>query len=132
MGTAPTVVQRSVLIYERGIYWFPWVGTQAMITLSLAADADALKRRSDFLALYYPSLTRDEFIEHLKRIAEGKIDPKAMAALLPEKRFERFDGFLRIPLKNKAFYRLHKLSDDKVVYLVDPDKPEQRDRPISR
>lgn len=94
VATKAGILQRRVIVSDRGIHWFPWVGTAAMLVLRLAAEHQKLKTHDHLLAIYFPGLSLEQFASYLQPIAEGQLDGRRLAALLPEKKFERFDEFL--------------------------------------
>ena len=94
----------DVVIGRQSIQWFPWVGTRAMLTLSLLASCAKIahERDKDDLSITYYLSSSDEFYTHLREIAKSQPDPVALARLMPIKAEEKFDAFAPEELLDEA------------------------------
>ncbi len=96
------LTERGVLVSEGGVKWFPWVGTRALRTLRLFARLEKLESDEDGLCLSYKSVSEDRFIAHLQRMVSGDVNPTELAALMEQKKLQKFDKFLDEKLLDQA------------------------------
>lgn len=89
------------------LYWFPWVGTRCLRTLSLAATACEIKNEIQRFAIEFVIDSREQFRSYLKRFVDHDFDAEELAALLPVRTFEKFDELIPISLLNLANARDH-------------------------
>jgi ATP-dependent Lhr-like helicase len=87
---------------ENGVQWFPWVGTRTMRTLQLWAVHVGLSCTKDSLSLTFEDISRTDLRRHLARLAEAEIDAVGLAALMTNKRVERFDVYVNETLLDKS------------------------------
>jgi ATP-dependent Lhr-like helicase len=92
----------DVVFGRQNIQWFPWVGTRAMRTLSLFANAAKIACDTDRLSITYHLSSPEEFYAHLREITQSKTDAVALANLLPNKAVEKFDEFAPGQLLDEA------------------------------
>lgn len=86
-----------------GVEWFPWQGNRVLLTLELCAKADGLRTERDNLCIRYQRLSAADFAEHRGRIAAGAFTEKQLAALVPDRKRDRFDEFVTDTLLQEAF-----------------------------
>jgi ATP-dependent Lhr-like helicase len=96
------LVERDVVMGKQTIQWFPWVGTRALLTLSLFAKASKISHESDRLSITYQFLSLEGFRQHLLQITSSASDSLALARLMPIKAVEKFDEFVPESLLDEA------------------------------
>ncbi len=94
--------QHEILISGSNVTWFPWIGTRGLMTLGLFAEHEKLKFGPDGLCVHFAGLGADRFCAFLRRITSGTVDPVTLAALMPEKRFQKFDCYLNPAILDRA------------------------------
>jgi ATP-dependent helicase Lhr and Lhr-like helicase len=102
IAVAARLDEREVLFESGSISWFPWVGTRTIRTLSLFAAKDNLKCRDEGLSLVYPDCDLQRFKAHLQFISGSAIEPSALAKLMSQKFFEKFDPYLDEAILDEA------------------------------
>ena len=100
-GTAG-LAERDVVVGRQGIQWFPWVGTRALLTLSLLAKSTKIIHETDRLSITYQLPSLGIFREHLRQIPASERDALALARLLPVKAVEKYDDFIPESLLDQA------------------------------
>ena len=88
------ILASDILLRTHSVQWFPWVGTRALRTLALHAQAAGIPHEMDRLSISYKIETPQRLFEHLRTVIEGCRNGVELAALLPVKTFEKFDGLL--------------------------------------
>jgi ATP-dependent Lhr-like helicase len=96
------LIHNNVLAGSSGILWFPWVGTQGQRTLELFAIKAKIKCIRDRLSLTFPGLSVEKFKGFLNSITSQPVDPVELAALMVQKRFEKFDRYLEPSILDQA------------------------------
>jgi len=92
----------NVILGRQNIQWFPWVGTRALLTLSLFAKSAKIAHEIDRLSITYQLSSQEEFLAHLREVATSPIDGVAIARLLPIKAVEKYDDFISEQLLDEA------------------------------
>jgi len=70
--------------------------------LQLWAMHVGLSCTKDSLSLMFEDISRTDLRRHLTRLAEAEIDAMELAALMPNKRIERFDVYVNENLLDKS------------------------------
>lgn len=96
------MAEKNVIAGRQGIQWFPWVGTRALLTLSLFAKSAGIVCEMDRLSITYKLLSLDTFRNHLRKITATGPDAVALARLLPVKAVEKFDDYIPESLVDQA------------------------------
>jgi len=92
----------NVVFGRQSIQWFPWVGTRTLKTLSLLAKSAKITSDVDQISITYHISSRDDFLAHLREVANFKPDGIALARLMPIKAIEKFDDFVPEDLLDQA------------------------------
>lgn len=92
----------NVILGRQNIQWFPWVGTRALLTLSLFAKSAKIAHEIDRLSITYQLSSQEEFFVHLREVGNSPIDGVALARLLPIKAVEKYDDFIPEELLDAA------------------------------
>jgi ATP-dependent Lhr-like helicase len=105
---AAGLMDSDLLDLDDAAQWFPWVGTRTMRTLELWAQHEGLPCTADDLSLTFAELSRKELERRLTCLADEEPDAIELAALMEDKRWERFDEYVDVTLLDKAnsTYRL--------------------------
>lgn len=94
--------KNDIICGKQRIQWFPWVGTRALLTLSLLAKSAKIPHETDRLSITYHLVSLEEFFAHLQNITRSKVDAIALARLIPVKATDKFDGFVPEQLLDEA------------------------------
>ncbi|MBI5387753.1 MAG: DEAD/DEAH box helicase [Verrucomicrobia bacterium] len=102
--TARTVglAEKDIIVGRQGIQWFPWVGTRALLTLSLLAKSAKISHETDRISITYELPSLDVFREHLRQITASEPNAIALARLIPVKAVEKYDDFVPEALLDEA------------------------------
>jgi hypothetical protein len=92
----------DVIFGRQKIQWFPWVGTRALLTLSLFAKSAKIVHETDQLSITYQLSSQEEFFAHLREVTNSQSDAVALARLMPVKAVEKFDEFVPERLLDEA------------------------------
>jgi ATP-dependent Lhr-like helicase len=94
----------DLILGHQFVQWFPWVGTRALLTLSLLAEFAKISHETDQLSITYYLPSPDDLCAHLLQFATSPPDPTALSRLLPMGlRFvDKFDEFVPPPLLDEA------------------------------
>lgn len=82
-----------VIFSENHTQWFPWSGTLCHRTLMTLAHKSGYQTEGDYLSVTL-NCSHHDFVEWLRWIHEGDWTDKELAALLPVRKYERFDDLL--------------------------------------
>jgi ATP-dependent Lhr-like helicase len=93
---------QEILQAKDKIAWYPWIGTRGLLTLQLFADHDGIKCEPDDLSLNYQEIGLERFAFHLQKILSGDVAGDELSALMPEKRFNKFDRYLEAKILDRA------------------------------
>lgn len=96
------LLEKDVVVGRQGIQWFPWLGSRALITLSLLAKAAKIIHETDQLSITYRLPSLEAFREHLRTVGSAPPDAVVLARLLPVKATEKFDDFVPEQLLDEA------------------------------
>lgn len=96
------LIHSNVLVGSSGVLWFPWVGTEGQRTLELFAAKAKLKCVRDRLSLAFPGQSAEQFKGFLNSVVPQPVDPVELAALMVQKRFEKFDRYLEPKILDQA------------------------------
>jgi hypothetical protein len=96
------LAERDIFVGQQNIQWFPWVGTRALLTLSLLAKAAKIDHEIDRLSITYELPSLELVWGHLRQITASEPDSLALARLLPVKAVEKFDEFVPESLLDEA------------------------------
>jgi ATP-dependent Lhr-like helicase len=96
------LAEKDIIAGRQGLQWFPWVGTRALLTLSLFAKSAKIIHEADRLSISYQLPTADGLRDHLRQIAASRPSADELASLIPVKAVEKFDDFAPEALLNAA------------------------------
>lgn len=96
------LAEQDILVGRQRVQWFPWVGTRALLTLSLLAKSAKMVHEMDRLSITYQLSSEEAFLQHLRQITGSEPDALALARLMPVKAVEKYDGFIPEPLLDEA------------------------------
>lgn len=85
------------------IQWFPWAGSNVHTTLELCAKVDGLDVTSDGFCLYYRKCNTQDFLNHRRRIADGKFKSDELVSKHIHIERDRFDEFVPRDLLETAY-----------------------------
>jgi ATP-dependent Lhr-like helicase len=96
------LAESDIVVGRQNIQWFPWVGTRAILTLSLLAKSAKIVHEVDRLSITYQLPSLGTFVTHLRHNLAAKPDAVALARLMPVKAIEKYDNFIPEPLLDEA------------------------------
>ena len=102
MAARAGVLSPGLILRDRSIQWFPWVGTRALHTLQVHARYDGIPAETDDLSITYQQLTLDRWKGHLEGVARGDRLALDLARTMSRKSVEKFDELLTEDLLDEA------------------------------
>lgn len=92
----------SILVKDRGIQWFPWVGTRSNRALLAIATKCNVIETFDALSITYKFSTLAEFEDFLNDAVAQPYDSTELAAFVTVRSAEKFDSLIGLELNNYA------------------------------
>jgi ATP-dependent Lhr-like helicase len=99
---AVSLAERDMIGGKQCVQWFPWVGTRALLTLSLLAKSAQIVHEMDRLSITYHLPSAETLLAHLRQCTTSEPNALALARLMPVKAVEKFDDFVPEALLDEA------------------------------